>query len=169
MEADGAQLKARLEATWMSGDHGDQAHFARCLVPGALAFPSRLAPQPGERLLDIGCGAGQLALPAARAGAEVTGVDIATNLVEQARARAADAGLAARFDEGDAEDLPYPDEEFDVVVSLLGARPATPGCTPTSRRTGRPATRPPKAAPRSAPDTSKSSRAAPRPRRVEHA
>src|SRR5207248_8306138 len=62
-----------------------------------------------------------LALPAARKGAGVTGLDIAPNLLEQARRRAEGEGLEARFDEGDAEQLPYPDEHFDVAMSMFGA------------------------------------------------
>jgi SAM-dependent methyltransferase len=111
-------LKTRLKATWMAGDYG---HFAKYLEPGALEIFARLNIKPGERLLDVACGAGQLAFPAARSGAIVTGVDIAPNLIEQARARAAAEGLNIRFDEGDAEALPYPDESFDTVLSLIGA------------------------------------------------
>jgi SAM-dependent methyltransferase len=111
-------LKARLKAIWMAGDYG---HFAQYLEPGALQVFDRLNVQPGERLLDVACGAGQLSLPAARAGALVTGVDIAANLIAQARARAAAENLSIQFDEGDAEALPYPDESFDTVVSLIGA------------------------------------------------
>lgn len=111
-------LKARLKAMWMAGDYG---HFARYLEPGALAFFPRLGIVPGQRILDVACGAGQLSLPAARAGADVTGVDIATNLLDQARARARAAGLAIRFEEADAEDLPFDDATFDVVFSLIGA------------------------------------------------
>jgi SAM-dependent methyltransferase len=111
-------LKARLKATWMTGDYG---HFATYLEPGALKFLGRIAIEPDVRLLDVGCGAGQIAIPAARAGADVTGVDIATNLIEQARARAGLEGLEVSFDEGDAEMLPYEDASFDLVVSLIGA------------------------------------------------
>ncbi len=111
-------LKAKLKATWMAGDYGI---FAKYLEPGALEFFARLEITPGARVLDVGCGAGQLALPAARAGAIVTGVDIATNLIEQARARAEAEGLVIRFDEGDAEQLPYADATFDIVLSLIGA------------------------------------------------
>lgn len=111
-------LKARLKATWMAGDYG---YFARYLELGALEFLARIPIEPGDRLLDVACGAGQLAIPAARAGAIVTGIDIATNWIEQARARARAEGLEARFDEGDAEMLPYEDATFDLVVSLIGA------------------------------------------------
>lgn len=111
-------LKARLKATWMSGDY---ARFAEPMEPGALEFLERIAILPGTEMLDIGCGAGQIAIPAARAGVRVTGVDIAANLVEHARARAKAEGLDVRFDEGDAEMLAYADASFDVVVSLIGA------------------------------------------------
>ncbi len=111
-------LKTRLKATWMSGDYG---HFATYLEPGALEFLSRIKIEPGARVLDVACGAGQTAIPMARAGAKVTGIDIAANLIEQARARAQAEHLDARFDEGDAEMLPYPDGSFDIVVSLIGA------------------------------------------------
>jgi len=111
-------LKARLKSTWMSGDYG---HFAKFLEPGAIEFFRRLDVVRGTTVLDVACGAGQVALMAARAGAVVTGVDIATNLIDQARARAQAEGLAARFDEGDAEMLPYGDGSFDLVVSLIGA------------------------------------------------
>ena len=111
-------LKTKLKATWMSGDYGT---FARYLEPGALEILRNMNIAPGSRMLDVGCGAGQIAIPAARAGVKVTGIDIATNLVEQARARAAAEGLSIQFDEGDAEQLPYPDASFDVVVSLVGA------------------------------------------------
>lgn len=111
-------LKARLKATWMAGDYG---HFAKYLEPGALDFLKRLAVEPGTRMLDVACGAGQIAIPAARAGVQVTGVDIASNLIEQARKRASEEGVRAQFDEGDAEMLPYQDDSFDLVVSLIGA------------------------------------------------
>ncbi len=111
-------LKARLKATWMSGDYG---HFATYLEPGALEFLKRLAVTPGTRMLDVACGAGQIAIPAARAGAQVTGVDIASNLIEQAQARAKAEGVDAQFEEGDAEMLPCKDSAYDLVVSLIGA------------------------------------------------
>jgi ubiquinone/menaquinone biosynthesis C-methylase UbiE len=111
-------LKARLKTTWMAGDYG---HFAKYLEPGALEFMTRLNIAPGMDVLDVACGAGQLAIPSARAGARVTGIDIATNSIEQARARAQSEGLQIQFDEGDAEMLPYEDQSFDLVVSLIGA------------------------------------------------
>lgn len=111
-------LKTRLKAMWMTGDFGQ---VAKIIESAADEFIARLELKPDERVLDVACGNGNLALPAARAGAVVTGVDIATNLVEQARARAASAGLTIRFDEGDAENLQYDDEAFDTVVTMFGA------------------------------------------------
>jgi ubiquinone/menaquinone biosynthesis C-methylase UbiE len=118
MTPDMESLKIRLKATWMSGDYG---HFATYLEPGARQILARLRVEPGSRMLDVACGAGQITLPAARAGVLATGMDLASNLIEQARTRAQAEGLAAKFDEGDAEMLPYEDEAFDLVVSLIGA------------------------------------------------
>src|ERR1700752_5414674 len=73
------------------------------------------------KVLDVACGTGNLAIPAGKTGAEVTGVDIAPNLVEQARENANREGLTAQFDEGDAEALPYADGSFDVVMTMFGA------------------------------------------------
>ena len=111
-------LKTRLKGMWMTGDFGQ---VAKHIETGAEEFIARLALKPGVSLLDVACGTGNLAIPAARAGAIVTGVDIATNLLEQARARAESEGLTIQFDEGDAESLPYADAAFDVVVSMFGA------------------------------------------------
>jgi ubiquinone/menaquinone biosynthesis C-methylase UbiE len=72
-------------------------------------------------MLDVACGSGQVALWAARDGVNVTGVDIAPNLVQRAQARARAEGLNALFMEGDAEALPFEDASFDVVISLIGA------------------------------------------------
>ncbi len=112
------ELKSRLKTTWMTGDYD---LFSRFMEKDAEQFFRRLGVTPGTRLLDVGCGAGQLALIAARAGAQVTGCDIATNWLEKARARASAEGLAITFEEGDAESLPYEDAQFDAVVSLIGA------------------------------------------------
>ena len=93
-------LKVRLKTTWMAGNYG---HFATYLEPGALEYLTHLAVAPGTRMLDVGCGAGQIAIPAARAGARVTSINIASNLIEQARSRAKAEDVEAQFDGGDAE------------------------------------------------------------------
>ena len=111
-------LKTKLKSMWMAGDFGQ---IAKQLETGAQEFIDRLALKPGDRVLDVACGSGNTAIPAARAGAVVIGVDIATNLLEQGRARAAAEGLTIQFDEGDAESLAYDDASFDVVVTMFGA------------------------------------------------
>ena len=111
-------LKSRLRTTWMAGDFGQIARFTE---PEAKNFIGRLAIAPGSRVLDVACGTGNVSIPAARAGAIVTGVDIAPNLLEQAQARAAAEGLTVQFDAGDAEQLPYADRTFDLVVTMYGA------------------------------------------------
>ena len=111
-------LKARLKATWMSGDFDK---IAQVIEPGAVEFIERLSLSPGTRVLDVACGSGNLSIPAARAGAIVTGLDIAPNLIKTARERAAVENLLIRFDEGDAESLPYEEASFDVVVTMFGA------------------------------------------------
>lgn len=118
IDAEIQSLKNRLKTMWMAGDFGE---VAKHIETGAEEFIARLSLKPGVLLLDVACGSGNLAIPAARAGAIVTGVDIAANLLEQARRRAESEGLAIRFDEGDAENLPYADAAFDEVVSMFGA------------------------------------------------
>ncbi|HEX6700757.1 MAG TPA: methyltransferase domain-containing protein [Gaiellaceae bacterium] len=78
-----------------------------------------LEPRAGVRWLDVATGTGEVAIRAARAGADVTGIDIAPRMLERARAKAGD--LRIRFDEGDAERLPYGDASFDVVSSVFGS------------------------------------------------
>ena len=111
-------VKANMKATWMDGDY---AEFCTHMEPGAIEILREWHIAQGLRFVDVGCGAGQLVIPAARAGVKSTGVDIATNLIEHARGRANKEGLSAQFDEGDAEQLPYEDGAFDVVGSLFGA------------------------------------------------
>lgn len=113
-----ASLKGKLKATWMSGDFDK---IAQVIAVGGAEFIARLQLAPGAQVLDVACGTGNLSFPAAQAGAIVTGVDIAPNLLETARARAKAEGVNIRFDEGDAEALPYADASFDEVVTMFGA------------------------------------------------
>lgn len=108
----------RVRATWIAGDFG---RIATGYAPGAAEFIARLALAPGERVLDVACGTGNLALPAARALARTTGIDIAPNLIAQAVASVAAEGLTVHFEVGDAEAQPYADGSFDTVVSMFGA------------------------------------------------
>lgn len=118
MTPDMEALKSKLRATWIAGDFGE---IAKSIAAGGREFVERLDLKPGMKVLDVACGTGNLGLPAARAGAVVSGVDIAPNLIEQAVANAAAEGLDASFDVGDAEDMPYETGEFDVVMTMFGA------------------------------------------------
>jgi SAM-dependent methyltransferase len=113
-----AELKQRLRASWMAGDFGQ---IARLNAATAEDFVNRIHLKPGMKVLDVACGTGNQSIPAARTGAQVTGLDIAPNLLEQARQRAQSENLKIEFVEGDAEKLPYPAGQFDVVMSMFGA------------------------------------------------
>jgi SAM-dependent methyltransferase len=111
-------LKQRMKSTWMAGDFGQ---IARINERSAEEFVGRLGLHPGMRVLDVACGTGNQSVPAARTGANVVGLDIAPNLLEQARERARKENLKVTFVEGDAEQLPYGNGQFDVVLSMFGA------------------------------------------------
>ena len=111
-------LKEKMRATWLAGDFGKIAEYS---AAEAELFVDSLGIQPAMQVLDVACGTGNLAIPAARKGAQVTGVDIASNLLMQARQRAAAEGLQITFEEGDAEQLLFPDANFDVVMTMFGA------------------------------------------------
>ncbi len=111
-------LTARARAVWTGGDF---LPIARSFASGAQEFIDRLKLRAGESVLDVACGTGNLAIPAARAGARVTGVDIAANLIAQARVEARTAGCVVAFEVGDAESLPYTDNRFDTTVTMFGA------------------------------------------------
>src|SRR3954469_15253925 len=98
LEIDG--LKARLRETWMAGDYD---RFSRYMEQGARIFYEQLDVPARCQLLDVACGSGQVALWAARDGVNVTGVDIAPNLVQRAQARAGGEGFNARFPDGSGE------------------------------------------------------------------
>ena len=108
----------RVRATWTSGDFG---RIAKGYTGGAGEFIARLGFAPLEPVLDVACGTGNLAIPAARTGAAVTGIDIAPSLVSQAQTRALAEGLSIRFDVGDCERMPYAKGEFNTVVTMFGA------------------------------------------------
>src|SRR5712664_525303 len=110
-------VKARQKATWESGNFGQ---IARTIENVAEEFIARRPLRPGSQVLDLACGTGNLALIAARRGCVVSGVDIACNLIEQARARAAADALRIEFRQGDAEALPFDAGQFDLVVSTFG-------------------------------------------------
>ncbi len=104
-------------------EKGDFTRIAQSMRQSGQALVEELGISPGLQVLDLGCGDGTTAVPAAALGAEVLGVDIASNLVAAGNARARQLGLRnCRFQEGDACDLhPLADERFDLVVSIFGA------------------------------------------------
>jgi len=108
------------KALW---EKGNFARIADSMRGSGEALVNSLGIRKGMQVLDLGCGDGTTALPEARLGADVLGVDIAVNLVEAGRQRAVTEGLSnCRFQEGDASNLEdLPDRTFDVVVSIFGA------------------------------------------------
>ena len=108
------------KALW---EKGDFTRIAATMRDSGEALVKELGITNGVRVLDLGCGDGTTALPAARLGADVLGVDISSNLVAAGNARVADAGLTnCRFQEGDASNLEdLDDATFDLVVSVFGA------------------------------------------------
>jgi SAM-dependent methyltransferase len=108
------------KALW---EKGDFTRIAACMRESGEAVAASLGVTPGMRVLDLGCGDGTTAVPLARAGADVLGIDIARNLVDAGTARAASLGLSRlRFREGDACDLQgVEDRTFDLVLTFFGA------------------------------------------------
>ena len=108
------------KALW---EKGDFTRIAESMRESGEALVQRIGVSKGLKVLDLGCGDGTTAIPAAKLGAEVLGVDIASNLVEAGNQRARELGLAnCRFQEGDASHLhEVPDRAFDLVVSIFGA------------------------------------------------
>ena len=108
------------KALW---EKGDFTKIAAAMRDSGDELVESLGIRPGMDVLDVGCGDGTTALPAAQRGASVLGVDIAENLVAAGNARASAAGLDnLRFQQGDASDLhDLADERFDLVVSIFGA------------------------------------------------
>jgi ubiquinone/menaquinone biosynthesis C-methylase UbiE len=108
------------KALW---EKGDFTRIAATMRESGENLVKELGITNGLNVLDLGCGDGTTALPAAAFGANVLGVDIASNLVEAGNERAQQLGLSnCRFQEGDAADLRgIPTEEFDLLVSIFGA------------------------------------------------
>ncbi len=108
------------KALW---EKGDFTRIADTMRESGEALVQRLGIAKGLKVLDLGCGDGTTAVPAAKLGAEVLGIDIAQNLVEAGNRRAAEQGLTnLKFQEGDASNLEQvPDKSFDLVVSIFGA------------------------------------------------
>jgi ubiquinone/menaquinone biosynthesis C-methylase UbiE len=108
------------KALW---EKGDFTRIADTMRKSGEAVVEKLGITKGLKVLDLGCGDGTTAVPAAKFGADVLGIDIAKNLVEAGNRRAAELGLTnLKFQEGDASNLEQvPDKSFDLVVSIFGA------------------------------------------------
>ena len=109
----------KMAATWNAGgQHYDR--ISQTIADSIEHCVTRLAPQPGERVLDVATGTGWTARRVAARGATVTGVDLGADLIEAAKAAAAEARLTIDFRVGDAEKLPFDAHSFDAVISTCG-------------------------------------------------
>lgn len=119
---EGSDLKAvtqQQKETWATGNFNE---IARQNVTMAETLCTAADPRPGDRVLDVACGSGTAALVAARRYCEVTGIDYVPALIERARARSTASGLDADFRLADAQDLPFEDDSFDLVLSVYGVQ-----------------------------------------------
>jgi ubiquinone/menaquinone biosynthesis C-methylase UbiE len=111
------EFKARQRKIWGAGDF---ATIAQHIGDVGELVVANAGIEPGMQVLDVACGAGNAAIPAARAGAQVTGLDLVPELLAAGRETAQAEGLEVEWVEGDAEQLPFPDGRFDRVLSTFG-------------------------------------------------
>jgi SAM-dependent methyltransferase len=104
---------------WSMGDFNE---IARQNVGMAEALCKTVDPHPGQKVLDVACGSGTAALVAARRYCDVTGIDYVPELLDRAEKRAKASGLKADFVNADAQNLPFPDDHFDVILSVYGVQ-----------------------------------------------
>src|SRR3954453_11540728 len=114
-----AELKARHRPMWASGDYPSMVETF--LLPLGPRLVEACGIGPGMRVLDVAGGTGNASIPAAQAGAEVTASDLTPELFEAGRQRGGAEGVELEWAEADAENLPFEDESFDVVMSSIGA------------------------------------------------
>ena len=113
-----ADLKGRHRAMWASGDYALMVDMWITPIGRRLAAACGLS--PGVRVLDVAAGSGNASIPAAARGARVTATDLTPELLEAGRRRAEAEGLVLDWETADAENLPYDDDSFDVVMSAIG-------------------------------------------------
>jgi len=114
-----AELKARHRAMWASGDY--PVMVEKFLLPLGPRLVAACGIGPGMEVLDVAAGTGNASLPAARTGARVTASDLVPELLDTGRRRAEAEGLELEWVPADAEELPFADASFDVVMSCIGA------------------------------------------------
>ena len=114
---DAERSREEARAVWSSGDYDA---VARGILEVGRAVVEAVAIRPGERVLDVACGTGNAAIPAALAGGRAIGLDLTPEMFPAAERRAADAGVDVDWVEGDAEALPFGDGSFDVALSTFG-------------------------------------------------
>jgi SAM-dependent methyltransferase len=114
-----SELKARHRSMWASGDYA--AMVETFLLPLGPRLVEACGIDEGMKVLDVAAGTGNASLPAAERGAKVTASDLTPELLEAGKKRAEEAGLTLDWVEADAENLPFEDESFDVVMSSIGA------------------------------------------------
>jgi SAM-dependent methyltransferase len=117
MALDVAGFKQTQRKIWSSGDYPD---IARLIESAAEHLVAVAGVQPGQDVLDVATGSGNVAILAAQRGAKVTGLDLTPELFDAGRARAAEANVEVEWVEGDAEDLPYDEGSFDRALSTFG-------------------------------------------------
>src|SRR5438067_620886 len=110
-----AQQAAR--TLWSAGDF---PRAARQIAPVGETAVDRAGIGPEDVVLDVGCGAGNATIPAARTAAKTVGLDITPELIEAGKKAAAEAGVEIEWIEGDAQDMPLDNQSFDVVISVFG-------------------------------------------------
>ena len=116
---DYADITEKQKETWATGDFNE---IARQNVVMAEALVEAVDPHPGQRVLDVACGSGTAALVAERRYCDVTGIDYVPGLIERAEVRAQANRQSIDFRVGDAQDMPFPDDSFDVVLSVYGVQ-----------------------------------------------
>jgi len=113
-----SEEKQRARAVWSAGDFGS---VAKKISGSGLKAVEAAEIADGDKVLDVACGTGNATIPAAKTGAEVTGLDLTPKLLEEAKVEASSAGVEIEWIEGDAEQLPFEDQSFDAVISVYGA------------------------------------------------
>jgi SAM-dependent methyltransferase len=130
-----ARIKQGARATWAAGDFPAVAKLTLWEVGPRLV--NAVGIRSGDEVLDVACGTGNAAIRAAEVGATVTGVDLTPELFDAGRREAAAVGVSLRWVQGDAEELPFPANSFDVVLSTFGCMFAPRHAVAAARRTRR--------------------------------